>query len=176
MPAAQLPCAHHAAALGSHCPTWSLSQLQIVLSAAAAGGLQQEWCSLFSTLPMDRLQIRQSARALHTLNERLPLAPRYMESAVTLVQWLLLSSPHLPAELEAEMDAGDDATPADGAGSLWGELLAFFTGVLSDAATLSDETFARLLELLCQVRYIRYIRGPRGRSCCDPTPNLLCFL
>lgn len=120
---------------------------------------------------MDRLQLRQSARALHTLNERLPLAPRYMESAVTFVHWLLLSSPHMAAELEEEMDAGDDATPADGAGSLWGELLAFFSAVLTDAASLSDETFARLLELLCQVgpHTLSRIPWPRlGRARASP--------
>ena len=145
--------------------------LRAVLAAAASGGLQQEWHVLFAKLPMDQLQLRQASQLLHDLNAQPPLAPRYGHGAVCFAHALLLSSPHMPHEIVAELrraeteeeeegglseaattgGAGGDNERGDGAGSLWSELVSFFVGALRPrgGGKAADETFASLLSLLC---------------------------
>lgn len=145
--------------------------LRAVLAAAASGGLQQEWHVLFAKLPMDQLQLRQASKLLHDLNAQPPLAPCYGHGAVCFAHALLLSSPHMPHEIVAELrraeteeeeggglseaattgGAGGDNERGDSVGSLWSELVSFFVGALRPrgGGKAADETFASLLSLLC---------------------------
>jgi len=128
--------------------------LQIVLTAAVSNsGLPSTWHSLFEALPFDRLSVRGAALLVHTLNEALPLPPCYMDSAATFLRWVLLSSPQLPADLAAEMAAGDDLLYHDGANSLWQELTAFFGSLLTQATqgVLTVSTCVGSLRLLFEL-------------------------
>jgi hypothetical protein len=147
--------------------------LRAVLAAAASGGLQHEWHHLFAKLPMDQLELAQASELLRELSTRPPLAPRYGHGAVCFAHALLLSSPHMPHEIvaelrraEAEEEVGGDRSEAattggaagdhergDAAGSLWSELVSFFVGALQPrgGGKAADETFAGLLRLLCQL-------------------------
>ena len=127
--------------------------LDAVLAAAAADGLHEAWHQIFEKLPFDRLELRQAARLLHTLTSHLPLPAHYLHGATRLAHLLLLSSPHMPAELADELQQLEDEAPRDGAGTLWAEFVAFFVGALqpSGGAEVTDEAFGELLGLLCQV-------------------------
>ena len=125
----------------------------MLTAAVSNSGLPSTWHSLFEALPFDRLSVRGAALLVHTLNEALPLPPCYMDSAATFLRWVLLSSPQLPADLAAEMAAGDDLLYHDGANSLWQELTAFFGSLLTQATqgVLTVSTCVGSLRLLFEL-------------------------
>ena len=135
-----------------------------MLAAAASGGLQPAWHALFCRLPMDQLQLAQASALLRELNTRPQLAPRYGHGAACFARALLLSSPHLPHAIAAELAAAPHVTTeagptwdgnegCDGAGSLWSELESFIVRALQPpgGGKAADETFAELLRLLCEL-------------------------
>ena len=110
-------------------------------------GLPTEWHSFFDSLPFDQLSARHAAALVHAVNEALPLPPSYLPSTVVLLRRALTSSPHMPAEFAAELECGDDALPADGAGSLWSEVLGFFSAAISQACLRGSKPTTRRLFL-----------------------------
>ena len=126
--------------------------LEAVLGAAAAGGLPPVWHTLFDALPFDRLTLKDAAALLRSINARMPLPPRYLGSAVAFAAAAVASSPHLAAELDADVAA--DAAAGDGADtSLWAEFTVFFVAAMQPNAAgqmrLDDDGFAALVGLLC---------------------------
>ena len=117
-------------------------------TSGGSGGAATTWCYA-EVIPTEP----EKGRLLHTLTSHLPLPAHYLHGATRLAHLLLLSSPHMPAELADELQQPEDEAPRDGAGTLWAEFVAFFVGALqpSGGAEVTDEAFGELLGLLCQV-------------------------